>query len=364
VTGVAARFGIVAVALAIVAALSPAPDRVTDRDVYEKTEARTIVQDCSDLHCFRVLVPWVLGMLPGPSPIKWKAYSVVCNAAAAAGVFVWCLTVGFSRRAASFACVLTAAGFGGLYTLHDPYTSDPLMYALGPILTTALTTGRFVTAGVVASIGVLAKEFAAAPLYIFAGASTLGGRWRDALHAFIAGNFAFIVWVAFTLTLMLKFNYSYGYASVTFSKGAVIGLWLDRLSLRGVASAMFNEFGPLYLLAPAGIWFAPADLRRLAIAALPVAAVIAYVQQPDRALWNFHFLVVPFGALVLERAGDRLAAATLATFAIGNLKVGAQLPWIPAARVWLVASCVCASVAIALAMSRRAGEPRWSLVTP
>ncbi|PYR04469.1 MAG: hypothetical protein DMG00_23310 [Acidobacteria bacterium] len=100
-TGVAARFGIVAVALAIVAALSPAPDRVTDRDVYEKTEARTIVQDCSDLHCFRVLVPWVLGMLPGPSPIKWKAYSVVCNAAAAAGVFVWCLTVGFSRRAAS-----------------------------------------------------------------------------------------------------------------------------------------------------------------------------------------------------------------------------------------------------------------------
>src|SRR2546430_6035504 len=83
-----------------------------------------------------------------------------------------------------------------------------------------------------------------------------------------------------------------------------------------------------------------------------VATVIAYVQRPDRALWNFHFLVVPFGALVLERAGDRLAAATLATFAIGNLKVGAQLPWIPAARVWLVASCVCASVAIALAMSR------------
>ena len=363
-THVAVRFAGVFVALAIVAALSPAPDRVTDREVYEKTEARTIVPDCSDLHCFRVLVPWVLGALPGPSPIKWKAYSVACNAAAAAGVFMLCLTLGFSRRAASFACVLAAAGFGGLYTLHDPYTSDPLMYALGPILTTALITGRFVAAGVVASIAVLAKEFAAAPLYIFAGASTLGGRWRNALHAFVAGNFAFIVWIVFTLTLMLKFNYSYGYASVTFSKGAVIGLWLDRLSPRGAASAMFNEFGPLYLLAPAGIWFAPADLRRLAIAALPVAAAIAYVQQPDRALWNFHFLVVPFGALVLERAGDGLAAATLATFAIGNLKVGAQLPWIPAARVWLAASCACAAVAIALAMSRRAGEPRWSLVTP
>src|SRR5207244_10740379 len=101
VTDVAVRFGIVAVALAIVAALSPAPDRVTDREVYEKTEARTIVQDCSDLHCFRVLLPWVPGVLPGPSPIKWKAYSVVCNAAAAAGVFVWCLPVGVGRRAAS-----------------------------------------------------------------------------------------------------------------------------------------------------------------------------------------------------------------------------------------------------------------------
>ena len=363
-TASAVRFGVALVSLAIVAALSPAPDRVTDREVYEKTEARTIVPDCSDLHCFRVLVPWVLGRLPGPSPIKWKAYAVVCNAAAAAGVFVLCVSLGFSHRAASFACFLTVAGFGGLYTLHDPYTSDPLMYALGPILTTLLMTGWFVTAGVVASIGVLAKEFAAAPLYIVAGASALGGRWRDGLRAFIAGNFAFIVWIVFTLTLMLTFNYSYGYASVTFSKGAVIGLWLDRLSPRGVASAMFNEFGPLYLLAPAGVWFAPADLRRLAIAALPVAAVIAYVQQPDRALWNVHFLVVPFGALVLERVGDGLAAATLATFAIGNLKVGAQLPWIPAARFWLAASCVCASVAIVLAMSRRAGQPRWSLVTP
>ena len=42
-------------------------------------------------------------------------------------------------------------------------------------------------------------------------------------------------------------------------------------------------------------------MRRLAVVSLPIAALFGYVQQPDRALWNFHYLVTPFAALVLER---------------------------------------------------------------
>src|SRR5262249_43633020 len=66
-----------AVALGALAWLAPLPDRVTDRDVYEATAARGIVPDCTDLHCFRVLVPWMLGPLPGPSIVKWRAYAAV-----------------------------------------------------------------------------------------------------------------------------------------------------------------------------------------------------------------------------------------------------------------------------------------------
>ena len=115
-----AYFEACAVALGCIAAMSPAPDRVTDRDVYEATATRRIVPDCGDLHCFRVLVPWILGPLPGASILKWKAYAVVCNAATAVAVFIWSLSLGLSRRAAWMASVASAFGFGSLYTRHDP----------------------------------------------------------------------------------------------------------------------------------------------------------------------------------------------------------------------------------------------------
>src|SRR5262249_30088202 len=88
----AASFAACVVILGIVAAASPIPNRETDRDVYEATAARVVVPDCGDLQCFRVLVPWFLGRLPGPSVVKWKGYAVVCNAATLVAVFLWCLS--------------------------------------------------------------------------------------------------------------------------------------------------------------------------------------------------------------------------------------------------------------------------------
>src|SRR5262244_1744250 len=111
------------VALALAAWASPPPDRVTDRVVYERTAEQMIVPDCSDLQCFRVLVPWVLGQLPGPSTLRWKAYAALANAAGAASVFVLAITFGLSRRGATIAAALSACGFGSFYTLHDPFTS-------------------------------------------------------------------------------------------------------------------------------------------------------------------------------------------------------------------------------------------------
>lgn len=328
-------------ALAVIAWASPAPDRVTDRDVYEATAARGIVRDCSDLHCFRVLVPWVLGSLPGPSIVKWKAYAVVCNATAAAGVFILTLTFGLSRRTAMLAAAASAFGFGSLYTLHDVYTSDPLMFALGPILTHELLAGRILLSGAVACVGVLAKEFAAAPVYVAAGYHAVGGRWSAALKSLVAGNAVFIVWLLFTLTLMLRFNYSWGATdSANLATGAGIGPWLQRQSTAGIASAMFNEFGVLWLLMPFGFMRAPRVLQVLTLVALPPAAVFAYVQQPDRALWNFHFLFVPLAAIVLARAPAALAWAAVAAFAIGNLRVGAQLPMAGVGRAAIALSIV------------------------
>ena len=105
---------------------------------------------------------------------------------------------------------------------------------------------------------------------------------------------------------------------------------------------MFGEFGMLWVLAPAGLFLAPASMRRFALASIPVALLFAYVQQPDRALWNFHFLVTPLAALVLERAPAALAGACIGIFALGNLRLGAQLSMVPPSRASLVLSMLLA----------------------
>jgi len=339
-----------ALALGLIAYASPLPQRVTDRDVYEATAAHGVVFDCSDIHCFRVLVPWLLGPLPGASIVKWKTYAVLANAAAGVAVFAMCLTLGLGSRAAWFASIASAFGFGSLYTLHDVYSSDPLMYFLGPFLTNELMNGRVALAGTVGAIGVLAKEFAAAPLYLMTGYLAVARRWRESARVLVAANAVFIVWLLMTLTLMLRFNYTYaGSASADLGGGGNLVGWLHRQSARGVAAAMFNEFGVLYILSPVGLFLAPRRLRLLALLSLPIGALFGYVQQPDRALWNLHFVVTPMAALVLNRS-PRLGALTLAAFVVGNLRVGAQLPIASAGKIALAASMVLGVATIVTAL--------------
>ena len=358
------RFLVVAATLAVLAWRSPVPDRVTDRAVYEATAALGIVADCSDLHCFRVLVAWTLGAMPGPSLAKWKVYAVVANAGAAVAVWGLAIAWGLSRRAAVMAMVASGLGFGSLYTLHDVYTSDPLMYALAPLVLLLLTFDRVAAAGAVAAVGVLAKEFVAAPLFMASVAGWWDGRRAFAIRALIAGNAAFIVWLLLQLTLIVRFNYSYDdNPSTHLLGGGYLAHWLSQQSPRAALAALVAEFGALWVLAPVGLLFAPRPVRRMAAVSLPVAALFAYVQQPDRALWNFHFLVTPLAALALERAPATLAWATLATFAFANLRVGAQLPGVPAARFALVLSMLLA-IACSLWAWRapvvRAGGPAYA----
>ena len=347
-----AHFAALALCLGAIALASPLPQRVTDRDVYEATASHGVVYDCSDLQCFRVLVSWVLGPLPGPSLVKWKAYAVASNAAAGVAVFMLSLTLGLSRRAAWLASFGSAFGFGALYTLHDVYTSDPLMYFLGPFLTNAVLTGRFAMAGAIGAIGVMAKEFAAAPLFLVTAYFAVERRWLSAARALVAANAAFIVWLVLTLTLMLRFNYTYaGSASADLAGGGNLVGWMGRLSPRGIAAAMFNEFGALWLLAPVGFFLAPRNLRLLAVLAMPIAALFAYVQQPDRALWNMHFIVLPLAAVVLDRS-PVAGAITMAAFGVGNLRVGAQLPIAPVGRVALAGSVLLAIATSLMALRR------------
>jgi len=336
-----------AATLAAIAYLSPEPDRVTDRRMYEATAQQYVIPDCGDLHCFRVLMPWVLGSVPGPSLPKWKSYAVLANATAAIVVLALSLAWALPARAAVMAATLSAFGFGALYTLHDVFTSDPLMFALGPALVLLLLRERFAIAAAMASVGVLAKEFAAAPLYVFYAASMWQRRLPTAWRSLAAANCALIVWLLLQFTLMLRFNYGYGdNPSTHLGSGGYLAKWLSEQSARGAVIAMFNEFGVLWLLAPIGLFFATPALRAFALASVPVALLFGYVQQPDRALWNFHFVVTPLAALVLSRLPAAAAWGTIVLFAIANLRVGAQLMFVPAARMALFGSVALAAAAM------------------
>ena len=78
------------------------------------------------------------------------------------------------------------------------------------------------------------------------------------------------------------------------------------------------------------------------------------MQQPDRALWNVHFLVLPLAAVLLDRA-PALGWATMGAFAVGNLRVGAQLPIASIGRVALAASVLLAMATTVMALRSRQG---------
>jgi hypothetical protein len=328
--------------------------RLPDTFFYTNAAERGVVPGCAEIHCFRVLVPWTIGALPGPSLLKWKGYAVVCNAAAALAIFDLALVFGLSRRAALIAGGFTVFGFGSFYTLFEPYTSDPLMFWLTPVAMRLALEDRAARAGAVACVGVFAKEFIVFPIAIVGAADMVFGRWRRALRLVAAGAAAFTVWLALNLLLRSAFGYTYGpNKSPRLLSGSYLFFWLNQMSPRGAASAMFNEFGPQWLLIPFGWLTAPRKLRELMVSALPLACLFSYVQQPDRALWNFHFLTSPLAALVLEPLPNAFVAAFLAVFAFANLKVGAQVSFIPPARYAFAVGLVLAAIAIVVYLRSR-----------
>lgn len=341
---IGAGLALALVLCAIAAAASP--QRLPDSYYYERIAARTIIPGCAEIHCFRPLVPWILGLFR-VSVAKWKVYAAVSNAAAAVAVFDLSLVLGLSVRASAIASLLSAFGFGSLYTLFEPFTSDPLMFWFAPLSTRWLVEGRTVLAGALTCLGVFAKEFVVAPVVIFVLASARAGRVRIAVRAAAVAAVSFALWLGLQFFLMYRFGYSYGdNKSPHIESGGYLVFWLMHESLATSAAAMFVEFGALYLLIPFGFRRAPQPLRELTVAAVPIACIFAYVQQPDRALWNFHYLTSPLSALVLERLSTPLVAAFVVLYGASYLRIGAQVSAMPEARYAVALTLVLAIAAI------------------
>jgi len=360
---VAQRIAVIAV-LAVIAAITPPPGS-TDRGFYEQLGRAVIVRDCSDIHCFRPLVAAVLEHLPGPSLPKWKAYAVIANAIGALAVGRFCLLLGLSRPSAIAATWLSALGTGSLYSLFDSYTADPLMYMMGPLLAIQLWQGRIGRAGWIAAVGVFAKEFAAAPLWIFMAFAVLSRRWPAAARMLLVAAAVTIVWLAKQAGLMAFQNYRYGFtASVDLLHGGYIASWLSRVGWLVAAVYVFTTFGALYALLPAGLARAGRDVRMLALATVPAALAFLYVEQPERALWNFHFIVIPVAMIALDGLPAWMLASFAAACGIVGLRFGAQLEVRWPARVALVIAIGIAVLAVARGFQSRGRGPERAAPHP
>lgn len=334
------------VVLTLVAGLSPQP-YPTDQTMMERVGQGVIVPGCADLNCFRILVPAILEALPGSSMLRWRGFAVVTNAGAAIATGYLVLALGVSGSAATWAAWLAATSAGAFATVHHPYNADPLVLLLAPIIMTLMVRSRWVLAAALGVVGILAKEFAAAPIYISAASSALARRWRESAWQFGLAIAVTGVWVTLQIALMTLFNYSYNdNPSSQPLSGGYLRLWVTHVTPLSGFAAIFGAFGAAYLLMPFGWRFAPVHLRRLAMGALPAVAALVYVATPERALGNFFFLWLPIAALVLARVPAAAAAAFVAAFAVANMRIGGQMTAVPNSRYALALSIGIAIYAI------------------
>lgn len=303
-------------------ALGLSPEYVTDRDTYEQVGRQLIIPDCSNLHCTRVLVAWVIEQLPGESIVKWKTYAVIGNLLAAWGIFSLSRRFGLDLQASRAAAMMSALGPGAQLTALDPHTSDPLIYGVVPWLVRLLIDGRFAAVTACAVVGVWAKEFAVAPLWIFAVFGGLLRRTDIVLKSAAGAALASAAWVGQQLWFILAHNYSYGgNSSARILEGGYLLTWIRWIGPVRAIGAMVLHFGPLAWLVTAGFRRSPRELKLLALASAPAVLAFAYVQQPDRAIWNFQFVLLPLAAVTFQGAPLWLRATWLTAFAVSHLPI-------------------------------------------
>jgi len=335
--------------------VAPQPPFETDRGVYERMGHEWLVPGCNDFHCFRPLVSWVLGRLPGPPIVIWKAYSVLAQVGAGLAMAYWVMRWGVSGSTARMVAWLTALGSGACYTLFDPYTSDPLMHLLAPVLMLLIDRGRVVSATAISVAGIMAKEFAAVPIIVGAAYRALRGQWRDASRLALAGLVVVSAWAGWQLFARNILAYTTGPTySADLTTGSFLVFWLLTLSPSLVATLMAMVLGGLWLLWPVGLLWGPRELRQLTFASVPAILIFNALQQPDRALWNFAFVLMPAVAIVLDRVPPVMGWLFVAAQAVLNARFGAQLLQLPPARI---SFAIAAILAVAILVRARGGAP-------
>lgn len=353
-----------ALSIAMQAVTPPVPER-SDRAKYEYAGTHPLAPSCPQtdvLYCYRVLVPALLEQIPADPDLRWRVYRWTATTAAGIVVSMTTASLTGSAQAAIIASVLTQGSYGFAFTAYDPYSADPATFLMIAILAWCWLHDRWLIAAALGIIGIFAKETIAVMSAATALAAIVPPRRRTWPAWVVQAAIVFIVLVVYRWVMQTYFDWAINPGSASFlqndlDKGGWLILWLHGNPPATQAFLIFASFAFAWLYAILGFREAPAEWRHLVLgAALPFLA-LNYVQNPERALGNLFFVVIPLASITLARVPVALAFAAALFSALLSARSGSSSDWLPSTKLVIIPGGL---AALAVLWLRRSEWRNWS----
>ena len=201
---------------------------------------------------------------------------------------------------------------------------------------------------VVSVAGVFAKE----TVLLLSGCVALAALWHRRSQRgwpLWVGQAALCAVTLFAFHWVMDSYFGWGIARNQASKfweGSWLAVWYDNMdSYRRIAFLLFIPFGLIWLFIAPGYRLAPPRLRALAAGAFLPMLALNYVQNPERALGNAFFVVVPLATLFLSRLPIGVAWAVVLSNGLVTAKAGLSTEWLPSTSVLVIPAAVSAALA-------------------
>lgn len=339
--------------------IAPPQPQQSDREKYEYAGAHPLEPDCPRpwvLYCYRVLVPATLEMIPAAAEARWRAYRWAATTVAGTVTALTAATIAAAPRAAFVAAILVQSSYGFAFTGLDPYSADPAVFALLAVLAWCWARNRWLLAGLLGVVGIFAKETVVLMSAATALAALLPAR-RHGWRGWVAqAAFVLAVLIAYRWVMQSVWRWSAGESASLLQRdliqGGWLSLWIEGNTPAAMAFLLFATFGFSWWFALIGFRDAPTEIRHLAIGSgLPFLA-LNYVQNPERALGNLFFVVIPLAAAALSRGPAAVAFAAAVLNALITARAGTASEWLPRTTYLVLPALIAAGAAAWYAVRR------------
>lgn len=342
-------------------AAAPGEPALSDRLKYEYAGAHPFAPECpppSAVYCYRFLVPAVLELLPIESGLRWRIHRWSMMTAAGTVLALTSASLARHPAAALLATIVAHGSYGFAFTAYDPYSADPAVYALIAVMAWCWLHDRWRLAFACGIAGLFAKETVALMSAAMAVAAVLAPR-RLSWRAWVAQGAAVLAVLAAYRWWMQAYVWwkpgqSASLIQNDLASGGWLTLWLQGNTPATMVFLVFAAFGFAWLFAALGYRASPVEWRNLAAGGAVPFLALNYVQNPERALGNLFFIVVPLAAIVLARVPIAVAMTAALLNAAIIVRAATSSPWLPGTRYLLVPAALSAAAVVWLHMRQAA----------